>query len=186
MPSRIPKRGGFYVFLGGIMVKYKGKEIIYSLRYGGFMPAKARVIISIPFIALFFILLILTICLNIDRGGFLTDSDTIAFFVFMFVSLLILLIFPILHLRKTKIEKKYKLWLADENLVEAYAKPFITSENYSRGSKYHRFGIKFNYNSEKIVRYSNHYDNVILLYRDKCMRLVYSPRYDEVLIVENE
>ena len=40
--------------------------------------------------------------------------------------------FPILQLRKTKVEKKYKLWLADENSVEVsqdrLSVPRITAE----------------------------------------------------------
>ena len=77
MPSRIPKRGGFYVFLGRAFAR-KGKNYQYSV-----------------------------------------DS-----FIFHF--------FPILQLRKTKVEKKYKLWLADENSVEVsqdrLSVPTITAE----------------------------------------------------------
>lgn len=168
------------------MVYYDGKKIIYSLRYGGFISTKAKIIIMIPFVALFVILLILSIYLNIERGGFLEDADTVSVFVFTIVSVLILFIFPIVQLRKNRIEKQYRLWLTDKDLLETYAKPFITSVNYSRGSKFHKFGVKFLFRNEKIIRYSKHYDNVVLLYENKPMRLLYSPKFDEVLIVEDE
>ncbi len=87
------------------MVKYNEKNIIYSLRYGGFMPRKVKIIIAVPFIMLFAILLTLTICLNVDRGGFLKESDTITVFSLTIISLVVLFIFPILNLRKKRIEK---------------------------------------------------------------------------------
>lgn len=168
------------------MVYYDEKKIIYSLRYGGFISNKAKVMILIPFVALFVVLLTLSICLNIEHGGFLEDADTISVFVFTVLSMLILFIFPIVQLRKNRIEKKYRLWLTDKDLLVTYAKPFITSVNYSRGSKFHKFGVKFSFRNEKIIRYSKHYDNIVLLYENKPMKLLYSPKFDEVLIVEDK
>ena len=168
------------------MVYYNKKKIIYSLRYGGFISRKAKIIIMIPFIVLFISLLTLSVCLNIEQRGFLKDADTISVFVLTIVSMLILCIFPIANIRKSRIEKKYRLWLKDEDLFETYAKPFITSVNYCRGSKLHKFGVKFLFHNKKIIKFSQHYDNVIILYKDKPMRLLYSPRFDEVMIVEDE
>lgn len=167
------------------MVKYNEKRIIYSLHYGGFMPQKAKIIIAVPFVLLFVICLTLTICLSVDRGGFLKDDDTIAGFSMTIISLLILFIFPIVNIRKNNIEKKYRLWLADENLVETYSHPFISEVTYSRGVKLHKFWVSIPLNGTRITRFSQHFDNVILLYKDKPMRLLYSPKYDEVLIVES-
>ena len=135
------------------MVTYKGKKIIYSLHYSGFMPKKIKIIICVPFIALFAALLTLTICLNIDHGGFLSDTDTIAVFVMTIISLLGLSLFPI---------------------------------NYMKGTKYFKFGVKFECEGKLVVKFSNHYDRMITLYSDKPMKLLYSPRYDEVLVVEDD
>ena len=83
-------------------------------------------------------------------------------------------------------ETCHRLWLTDKDLLVTYAKPFITSVNYSRGSKFHKFGVKFSFRNEKIIRYSKHYDNIVLLYENKPMKLLYSPKFDEVLIVEDK
>ena len=168
------------------MVTYKGKKIIYSLHYSGFMPKKIKIIIYVPFIALFAALLTLTICLNIDHGGFLSDTDTIAVFVMTIISLLGLSLFPITSIRKRSIERRYQLWLTDDMLVETEAKPFVSSVNYMKGTKYYIFGVKFECEGKLVVKYSNHYDRMITLYSDKPMKLLYSPRYDEVLVVEDD
>lgn len=168
------------------MVTYKDKKIIYSFRYSGFMPKKVKIIICIPFIVLFAALLILTICLNIDRGGFLSDTDTIAVFILTIISLLVLSLFPITAIRKKRIERRYRLWLTDDGLVETEAKPFVSSENFMKGTKYYKFGVQFECGGKRVVKYSNHYDRMITLYSDKPMKLLYSPRYDEVLIVEDD
>ena len=37
-----------------------------------------------------------------------------------------------------------------------------------------------------IKQQAKHYDNIVLLYENKPMKLLYSPKFDEVLIVEDK
>lgn len=55
-----------------------------------------------------------------------------------------------------------------------------------KGTKYYKFGVQFDCGGERVVKYSNRYDRMMTLYSDKPMKLLYSPRYDEVLVVEND
>ena len=164
------------------MVKYKGKEIIYSFSYSGIVPRKFLAFLCAIFIMGSLACLCGVIIKCIEIGGMDSDSITITILMAFFIGLFLLFFF--IDYWQRRIENKYKKWLTDENLVEKIVTPFEHSM-VERGNKKYRFGVTFTVNETKITKYNKNYDGFFALYENKQMHILYSPQYDEVLVLKD-
>ena len=80
------------------------------------------------------------------------------------------------------IEKKYSLWLTDENLVEDVVVPFEYSMQ-DHGRKVYRFGVKFNIGDKQITKISKNFDGFYALHMQK-IHFIYSPKFDEIMVLK--
>lgn len=174
------------------MLKFKGREIIYSFKYGGFVKKSEIIIlyvISGSLFALSAILFIGLICLN---NNSIWDNNIIASFIFVLVTACGLvtccIFFLILKIKRNKVEKEMIKWLSDELLVERTVYPWIFSETAGgpkTKAKLFRFGIKFSVNDKKYSKISNKYDGFVRQFKEKPMVILYSPKYDQVMVIKN-
>lgn len=166
------------------MVKYSPEMILTSFHYGPKLPRKVTWFIMMPFIVLVATFAILFIALCVTREEHFADSDVIAVFCLMLAFTLILCIFPILHIRRRIIDKKIELWLTDEQLIDRFVHPFMFSSTGWGPFEGCRIGIKFRVGDTKYLKISKHYENLFRLYKDRPMHILYSPKYDEVLVLQ--
>lgn len=166
------------------MITYNGKRICYSLKYGGACSKKIFKICAVLFLVYGIIFLVVSIILIIqslfsEPGGLLL--------ICMGISLAIGIFFIVFDRWMRRIEKEYEIWISDDNLIETQATPFeYSAHNNNRGKKVYRFGVTFMVGDKELTKYSNIYDKFFEAHRDKQLNILYSPRYDEVMIVHDE
>lgn len=77
-------------------------------------------------------------------------------------------------------------WLIDENLFETTVEPWEFSS--TRGGpfkKTYRFGIDFVMNDNSYRMISSHYDSFYKAIKGKTIIILYSPKHDQVMVLEN-
>lgn len=173
------------------MVKYgKDDDIFYSLSTAGFMPRwSIMILLALSSVGIFACLLAI-IGNSIEYGGFLIamiEHDGWNIFMCMgFVGLVPLGIL-IGKVRKCFIQRKWRLWLTDENLTEYSVKLYETTVHYNRlFKKTSCFAVIFRYNGKKIVKFSQHMNDLCDAYGKRKARILYAPKYDEVLLIRDK
>lgn len=162
------------------MVKYNDKEIVYTFKYGGYVIKKVKLILFIIPISLIVVGLIIFTVLFINKENGAWES-----LILSVIGLIFFCIFLILILKEKRQDKKILCWLKDENLYETKAIPWEFSNKVIGFATYHRMGIDF-INNEKLNRkislgYDAFYKNV----KDKEITILYSPKYDQVMILKD-
>ena len=165
------------------------KYIAASLEYGPVSYAKARVvfyfgIVSSPFFAVLAVLMAVSVAF-----GFLL-------FLIIPVLLLPLCFYLFLHAKKRK--KKFASWLDDAAEYTAESKKIDSEFDLLALARVYRIQIKFDFEGAKIQRISgrpdhyefdvydveNGYHSVFRDFVDKEIRILYSPEYDQILILK--
>ncbi|HIY45116.1 MAG TPA: hypothetical protein H9731_01215 [Candidatus Borkfalkia excrementipullorum] len=163
------------------MVRYKGKEIIYSFRYSGLMSRKFLAFLYLTFGVVWMALLCGLVAMCIRDGGL--NADSTAVLCLMLGFFVIGAFFLAIDLYYRSIEKKYMLWLTDEGLEERSVIPFEYSMRKQGNRKTYRFGVTFSVNGNEITKYNKNYDGFYVLHSEG-MQILYSPKFDEVMVLE--
>ena len=162
------------------MVKYKGREIVYSFRYGGACPRKFLMFLYFIFGIVWIALLCGLIAMLVRDGEMNADNITVMCLMIGFFGLGAF--FLVLDIHYRRIEDKYALWLTDEYLVEEKVVPFEYSMRTYGDRKTHRFGVAISMDGEKIVKYNKNYDGFFALHSEE-MDVLYAPTYDEIMVL---
>lgn len=164
------------------MITYKGKGICYSFRYGAVSSKKFFRICAVFFLVYFIILFCVSIILII-QSLFSGPGPLVSICMFLFLAIGVFFIAIDQWVRR--IERQYAIWILDENLVEVQTIPFEYSMCENRKKAY-RFGVTFLVEDKEITKYSKVYDNFFSLHRNQRLNILYSPKYDEVMILKDE
>ena len=162
------------------MIQFKGSDIIYSFRYGGVISHRFLVLLYAIFGILFVGLLSGFIATFIEYAVLNTDGVVMLCLAIAFA--IFFSIFLIYDVWYRHIEKKYLLWLTDENLIEDVVVPFEYSMQ-DHGRKVYRFGVKFNIGDKQITRISKNFDGFYALHTQE-MHIIYSPKFDEIMVLK--
>ncbi len=161
------------------MVKYKDQNIIYTLTYGGYATKKQKIVVLVVpniFVILGTIIFILMLIYK-EHNAWLG----------LIISLIgiIALIHIIYALNKeTKQDKEICIWINDEDLIKTTAKSWQYGSNYSTFITSYKFGIEFNVNGNVIKKVSLNFDGFYKSIKNKEIEILYSPKYDEVMILD--
>jgi hypothetical protein len=107
------------------------------------------------------------------------------------VGILFFLCGGIMLLRDVLLKRKIRLWLQDAVELKAHSQKFDTQASFPTFNFcYIKIFISFSYNHKKMSRYSGDkshsgYDTVFYKYADKDIDILYSPKYDEVMILKS-
>ena len=186
------------------------KQIAGTLKYGQFDGTKRKYIIStyIAFTTLFVagMIALLTV-LIIDYVDTTTVTEPTAFvpeIIFCILGFMLLpIIFLFLILRNEKIRKEIKLWLQDAVELGAFCEILLSDHTdtplldaiFSLPPSKAKIRVKFKYNGKhyskdsgyknKNGEFKNDYQAVWVKYADKSINILYSPKYDEVIVLKN-
>ena len=72
------------------------------------------------------------------------------------------------------------------NLIKTTAISWKYDTDYSGIHRRHKFGVEFNVESDTIKKVSLRYDVFYKSIKDKEIEILYSPKYDEVMILESK
>ena len=173
------------------MVKYgKDDDIFYGLSTAGFLPRRfIRILLAIASAGIFLCLLVIIVN-SIEYGGFLIAViEHGCWSVFGIMGLFCIPLFIVLFERVHKlfVERKWRLWLTDENFTEYSVKLYETTVHYNRlFKKTSCFAVIFRYNGKKIVKFSQHMNDLCDAYGKRKARILYAPKYDEVLLIRDK
>lgn len=167
------------------MLKYNNKIIMCDFNQGGYILSKKR---------LRFFLILITIMFSISFIPFLhccltlvdplSHNDTIGYLGFSIMFGVGYIIIPFVWLHDKRYEKMVKMVLEDPDLVERTVKPFVTSTETARLATVYRIGIRFRIGSKKYLKIQEGYTNLYRAFKDKEMEILYSPKYDRVLVLQ--
>lgn len=119
------------------------------------------------------------------------DENSVEGMIFSVVPLIMLCVFLMMLIAYNKHRKKISLWLRDAVLLDAKCNKYDNSRGVNGGIK---ISISFTYNDKHLVRTSgtqnfhpyNHfadgYSNTYRIFVGKDIKILYSPKYDEVMI----
>ena len=164
------------------MVKYKDQNIIYTLKFSGYMTKRQKFYLY-PW-SIFMILLGL-ICFTILMiyNEILSAVLSLILLSGLGLSLLFILVYELLS--EKKLDKEILKWITDENLFETVVTPweFSSTGNFT---PHYKFGIDFEYNGESLRKISSHYSAFYKKIKGEEIKILYSPKYDEVMILDKD
>ena len=153
------------------MVKYKEQNIIYVLKYGGYMTKRQKIQL---FSLSIFMIIFGAVCFTI----LMVYNEILA-------AVLCLILIHDLSAAK-KHDKEISVWITDENLIKTTAISWKYDTDYSGIHRRHKFGVEFNVKNDTIKKVSLRYDVFYKSIKDKEIEILYSPKYDEVMILESK
>ncbi|MDE7182484.1 MAG: hypothetical protein K2O41_05595 [Clostridia bacterium] len=184
---------------------YDLKQIAGTLKYGQFDGSKRKYIIA-AFIAITVICLTLLIAalavfivdyINSAEKEPVTLAAELIGMSIAFCVLPILSLFLFLHNEKSR--KKIILWLQDAVELKAFCETLLTNyycavdELFAKPASV-KIRVRFKYKDKRYSRdsgykdkngyYKNDYQRVWVRYADKYIRILYSPKYDEVIVLK--
>lgn len=162
------------------MVNYKDKQIIYTFKYGGYISRRIKIVLYI--VPIFIILLGLTIFTLLFIGK---ENGAWESLILPFLGVIFMCIFVFLFIKEKKHDKEIISWLNDENLCEAESTPWEFSNRQIGFSTYYRFGVDFDINDISCRKISSCYDAFYRKHANKIIQILYSPKYDQVMILKN-
>ncbi len=171
------------------MVKYNGRKIIYTFRYGTCLTGFDKTV-YVLWTAFFFVLGIsLFIPCYLEKHKFtayeILTVCCVAGSVFLGLSIYYLL-------KNKRAEKEILMWLADEQLFEACAEVCQLNKMRTKNIYSYKLGISFENDGEKYSRVISRTEKVRYFKRLKKIitsckfNILYSPKYGEVMVFENE
>lgn len=119
------------------------------------------------------------------------QNETLGMIAFMGIGVLFFLSGSIILLKSIFLKRKICLWMKDAVALKAYSQKFETRASFPTFNfHYIKIFISFSYNKQKKKRYSGDkrhsgYDTVFYRYADKEIDILYSPKYDEVMILKS-
>lgn len=162
------------------MVSFGTGKIIYTFKYGGYLNKKQAIAFSSIGISLIVMgLTTFILCLVFNKQGAWGSWILTAIGLVFLITMLILLCISKKH------NKEILMWLNDENLFETQALPWEFSKKYMMGSVFFRFGVDFIFNGEPYRRMSSGYDAFYKSVKETSITVLYSPKYDQVMILRN-
>ncbi len=171
------------------MVKHNGRKIIYTFRYGRCLT-KADKIVSVAGLVF---LLVIMICVFVF--GYLAYDIVYACFMFSICGILeaVFLSMAIYHWRKDKrTEKEILKCLTDEHLFKATAIPYEFDKIMIKAGYAYKCAVNFEKDGETYRQVTSNFDSLGGVYKgkkfdkDKEITFLYSPKYGEVMVFENE
>ena len=165
------------------MISHNGKEIIYTFKYGEYLSKKQKYLLIISSGTLIFLGILLFIILAIYD-----EMDTALISLILMCSLGLISSITTIKLCHTgKHDKDIAEWLTDKNLFETTVEPWeFSSTSGGVFKNRYRFGIDFVMNDNPYRMISAHYDNFYKFIKGKSITILYSPEYDQVMVLENE
>ena len=162
------------------MVSYDGKTIIYTFKYGGYLSKKVKlVLIVIPiFLILLGAIIFTVLILNNEKGAW---GSLILFFIGVVFFITIICLF----LKIKRHDKEILTWLNDGNLFETKTIPWEFSNKLIGFGVYYRFGVDINMNGNNYRKVSLGYDAFYKSVKDLSIVVLYSPKYDQVMILKD-
>lgn len=88
--------------------------------------------------------------------------------------------------KETKHDKEISKWLTDELLIKTTAKPWEYDSNIRNFAVSYRFGIDLNINGDLLKKVSLSYDAFYKRIKDTELEILYSPKYDEVMVIQDK
>ena len=182
--------------------KFNLKRIAGTLKYGGFDGSKRKLIL-ISYIAFVSVFVIMGVCMILYMTGVIGDGKTdvnvnileiIVGSLFMFV--LLPLGVGILIFKNEKQRNEIKLWLEDAVELKAYSRKIDAFSTLLSQEQY-KIQIEFEYGGKsfccvsrgKIFKNSEEardgYHAEWRDYLDKEVSILYSPKYEEVMVLKN-
>lgn len=180
--------------------KFDTTKIAGLLNYGVFWgESKKKIIIIYCFIlVLYLLLLVLTIVmLTIEQIKAPSSNLSFAFYIILYSIIFSLLpvILAILVIKNERMRKKVNLWIEDAVLVEAYAKnigvkrPLGVFQSAKIRVDFEIEGIHYSRESQSRNYKNNNFEQGYYLiwskYADNYVNILYSKKYDEVMILKN-
>ncbi len=162
------------------MVKYKEQNIIYTLKYGGYATKKQKIIILVVPSILVILGIIISVLMLLYKENI---------WLGMIIGLIgVIILVPIIFalIVETKNDKEISIWITDENLIKTTAISWKYDTDYSGIHRRHKFGVEFNVKNDTIKKVSLRYDVFYKSIKDKEIEILYSPKYDEVMILESK
>lgn len=165
------------------MVKYKEQNIIYVLKYGGYMTKRQKIqLFSLSIFMIIFGAVCFTILMVYNE--ILAAVLCLILFLGLWLPFLFILIHDLSAAKKH--DKEISVWITDENLIKTTAISWKYDTDYSGIHRRHKFGVEFNVESDTIKKVSLRYDVFYKSIKDKEIEILYSPKYDEVMILESK
>ena len=163
------------------MVSYNNKKIVYTFKYGGYGSKKMKVALvacSVVMILLGIICFVILYLLEEDGawGGLIPAVAGL--------SMLITFLYVNVNLKRH--DKIILQWLNDENLFETETEPWEFDCESSQSTFNFRFGVDFEMNGEQYRKISKGYDGFYKIIKDKKIKILYSPKYDQVMILQSD
>ena len=168
------------------MLKYNNKIIMCDFNRGGYIIfSKKWLMFWLVFITIFFcwsFILFLSYCLTNPIP--FSDNNTIGALCFSILFFVGYIIIFLVSIRDKRYEKMVKMVLEDPDLVERTVKPFVTSTETARLATIYRIGIRFRIGSKKYLKVQEGYTHLYRAFKDREMEILYSPKYDRVLVLQ--
>ncbi|MDE7439030.1 MAG: hypothetical protein K2N23_00740 [Clostridia bacterium] len=171
------------------MVKYNGRKIVYTFKYGVGLTKRVKVLF-IGGTVFLFISSVLVLVL-----GYLADKLLLGWLCCIFLgiaSVLFLVSSVYFWRRERRIDWEVLNWLTDEKVFEATAIPYVVDKMWTRAGYVYKYGLIFEKNGIAFKKNTEDYDYMRIFYKavkskkDKEINFLYSPKYGEVMVFENE
>lgn len=160
------------------------ERVIASLKYGRIWKKSALILWIMEVFGL--VLAAYSFCYLVGE-----TIDWMGFVLLFVVGMFFVIVSFIFLLKNFLVINKCKKWLQDAMLLNAKAKGikhpnWIVPEDFGRI----KLEITFIYNNKKIKKFSgtkptNGYSLIFFRFADKDINILYSPKYDEVMILAN-
>ena len=172
-------------------------NIVGILKYGWFEGTSLKKILFVYILFVTFILFMMGIGIIMFTMELRNDISIFSFITLLILFVLVLLILPILFLfliiKNEKIRKQVNLWLNDAIKVKAVSKE--AGRKYQFGILYVKLQVDFDVGEMHYTKYSESLNDkttkeggyylIWKKYVNKQIDILYSPKYDQVLILKD-
>ncbi|MDE6104965.1 MAG: hypothetical protein K2G38_04720 [Clostridia bacterium] len=117
--------------------------------------------------------------------SFFSLTDALYSLLLLVIGLAVLVPIVIALVKITKHDKVISVWLEDENLFETTAIPWEFSSQFIGFGVHYRFGVDFKKDGTSYRKISSGYDAFYKRIKGTQVNILYSPKYDEVMILED-
>lgn len=171
------------------MLKYEDKFIVYDFDHGGYNFTRKIVTWLLIIVSSLFLILIIPFLYNcITMPSPLSDGSVRGLGIVIIIILCIYAAIPVCLIRDKRLDKIIAQALADPDLVKYAVEPWVSST--SPGGRYtgelYRMGINFRIDSKKYMKIEKNYSHLYRRFENKEMEILYSPKYDQVLVLDNK
>lgn len=158
--------------------------VIGTLEFGIKRPNKFYIIVVVDFFICFIATLIPFLYILISGDNTYPEGTIIGLGGFSILFFIYLVIVLICWLRQViYFNRKARLYLDDYNSVKILVRPFETSCLDIGIYKRIMIAVKLSYNDKELVLYSKKHDKQFRKYVDKEIPILYSPKYKQVVFI---